>query len=598
MTSTPPDSSFERLYRASNLTRRQLRAWFGHQLRPRSSQWNVGIRMRLDGVLDEARWLRAFELIVASSSSLRSRFVVRAGVPWREVHDAPAVVETEDFTRCADPQRAASEWILDRSLRHLPLDGCLYDAALLRCGGGSWIWYLNQVHMITDGVSLEVLAEAVFDLYACEADTAELSAPPLSGMEEYVLSERRAQDGERGEASRSYWSSVLAEPVAPTRWMGRRKDPRRLALTRVRERLSPQRCEALLAAAAATPGERKPGLPAMLFAAFARFVGEHCGEQPAPLAVVLHNRRRMPLKRSVGLLMDVLPLRHAVDRRRPLALEAAALTGRLQEVLRHDPSGVCGMIPPEAVAFPFNFHRESFRRSARGLHAEQEWIPPSEGTEALALQVTDFGARGELELAMDLDREMFPGDQPMRTMRGFLATLDESVGDAARPPSLGSALASIEGLRAWRIERGGAEAGGVVQLQAVADGECSPLDLRRALLAAVPRDELPDEIRLVPTLEVGTDAPPLAHEHSRPPNGPAETLLAEVWTQVLGLPVNDAAAHFLELGGDSLRAVLVAAQVEQRTGVRMRPEELFLHDLAGAARALPQHGADAWKPAS
>jgi acyl carrier protein len=598
MASPSPDQAFERLYRASNLTRRQLRAWFGHQLRPHSSQWNVGVRMRLDGALDEERWQRAFALIVAACSSLRSRFVVRDGVPFRELHDEAAVVALEDFTRCADPQQAAADWIRMRSTRHMPLDGRLYDAALLRCGERAWIWYLNQVHMITDGVALEVLAEAVFDLYASAADTERLSAPRLAGMEEYVAAERTAQEGARGEASRSYWSGVLAAPATPTCWLGRRKDPRRLVLTRVSERLDPQRCERLLAAAAAAPGDRKPGLPAMLFAAFARFVSEHCGEQPAPLAVVLHNRRRRAFKRSVGLLMDVLPLRHAVDRRQPLAVEATRLSARLQELLRHDPGGVCGMIPPEAVAFPFNFHRESFRRTARGLHAEQEWIPPSEGSEALALQVTDFGARGELAIAMDLDGEMFPGDEPARTLADFMATLDEVAVDpgAARPVGLGRALATVDGLRAWRLERDDGD--GTVRLHAVAERVTTPLELRRALLAALPRAALPDEIRLVPALDCSAIALPRQRTPSRPPAGAAETLLAEIWSEVLGVKVTDAAAHFLDLGGDSLRAVLVAARVEQRTGTRMRPEELFLHDLQGAARALPQHGGNAWNPAS
>ncbi|MDQ1538283.1 MAG: hypothetical protein QOE58_2676, partial [Actinomycetota bacterium] len=50
----------------------------------------------------------------------------------------------------------------------------------------------------------------------------------------------------------------------------------------------------------------------------------------------------------------------------------------------------------------------------------------------------------------------------------------------------------------------------------------------------------------------------------RDPSGPAETLLAEVWAQVLGREVVGAEDNFFELGGDSIRAVQVAALAQER----------------------------------
>jgi hypothetical protein len=55
---------------------------------------------------------------------------------------------------------------------------------------------------------------------------------------------------------------------------------------------------------------------------------------------------------------------------------------------------------------------------------------------------------------------------------------------------------------------------------------------------------------------------------------------------VLGLPAVSAGDRFLARGGDSLRAVLAATLIESGSGVRLRPEELFLRDLAQLARLL------------
>ena len=60
------EDAFERIYRSSNLSRRQLRAWLGHRARPAATLWNLAIRMPIAGNLDPWRWERAFACLVAA----------------------------------------------------------------------------------------------------------------------------------------------------------------------------------------------------------------------------------------------------------------------------------------------------------------------------------------------------------------------------------------------------------------------------------------------------------------------------------------------------------------------------------------------------
>jgi acyl-CoA synthetase (AMP-forming)/AMP-acid ligase II/acyl carrier protein len=60
-----------------------------------------------------------------------------------------------------------------------------------------------------------------------------------------------------------------------------------------------------------------------------------------------------------------------------------------------------------------------------------------------------------------------------------------------------------------------------------------------------------------------------------PPATPAERDLAEVWQEVLGRPVRDVTDEFFVLGGDSFRAVQLAAAVSARFGVDASTELVF-----------------------
>ncbi|MER7760629.1 AMP-binding protein [Streptomyces sp. NPDC097619] len=62
---------------------------------------------------------------------------------------------------------------------------------------------------------------------------------------------------------------------------------------------------------------------------------------------------------------------------------------------------------------------------------------------------------------------------------------------------------------------------------------------------------------------------------ARPPRTATERLLAELWQEVLGRPVRDLAEEFFALGGDSFRAVQLAAAITERFGVETGAAVVF-----------------------
>ncbi|MFI9627980.1 amino acid adenylation domain-containing protein [Streptomyces sp. NPDC052042] len=96
----------------------------------------------------------------------------------------------------------------------------------------------------------------------------------------------------------------------------------------------------------------------------------------------------------------------------------------------------------------------------------------------------------------------------------------------------------------------------------------------------VPSFQLPDRVvtvdRLPLTANGKVDRRALADllagpQELRPvrPLTPHERTLADIWSALLGTPVGSPAAHFFQLGGNSLLAMSVQAEVEQRTGAHL-----------------------------
>src|SRR5262249_55310497 len=71
------------------------------------------------------------------------------------------------------------------------------------------------------------------------------------------------------------------------------------------------------------------------------------------------------------------------------------------------------------------------------------------------------------------------------------------------------------------------------------------------------------------------------------PRTPQEQILAEIWSEVLGIERVGIHDSFFELGGDSIRSVQVRAKARER-GLELSVQQLFLHrTIEALATVLP-----------
>ncbi|WP_199443117.1 non-ribosomal peptide synthase/polyketide synthase [Umezawaea beigongshangensis] len=128
----------------------------------------------------------------------------------------------------------------------------------------------------------------------------------------------------------------------------------------------------------------------------------------------------------------------------------------------------------------------------------------------------------------------------------------------------------------------------------------SPEELREFLARSLPEHAVPPAFVALAELPLtrngkldraalpAPDAPPPTTS-SVPPDGPVQTALARIWTEVLGRDPIGAHDNFFDLGGDSVLSIQVVHRARQ-AGLRMTSKDLFGHqtvaELAGVVTEL------------
>jgi len=171
------------------------------------------------------------------------------------------------------------------------------------------------------------------------------------------------------------------------------------------------------------------------------------------------------------------------------------------------------------------------------------------------------------------------------------------LGNRVEPAEVEAELVRIEGVREAAVAtregpRGDARL--VAYVVTEESAPTSPGEIRRALATRLPRHLIPSSVVALEALPLGSNGKvdrgalpdPGTRARGGRPTDDRERLVARVWEQVLGIAPVGADDDFFDLGGDSLAAAEVLAQLEIETG-RTLPLSVF------AASATVTHLAEA-----
>ncbi|MBY8863490.1 amino acid adenylation domain-containing protein [Nocardia sp. CA2R105] len=214
-------------------------------------------------------------------------------------------VDTIDLRGEPDPEAAAQAWM--RAEYRAPLDPLtdrLVAVTMLRLAADRWFWYSRIHHIVLDGMGALTLVQRTGELYNAAREGTPAPASKAEDLRAVVEADRAYRDSDRFAADRAYWLDHLDGMPDPVSLAGR------LAAAdahpnRVTDAL-PKDTGALLDSVAHAASA---GVAPTVVAAFGAYLAAMTGAPEVVLSLPVSARTTAVLRRSGGMIANVVPLR-------------------------------------------------------------------------------------------------------------------------------------------------------------------------------------------------------------------------------------------------------------------------------------------------
>lgn len=298
------------------LSSTQERLWFLCALDPGGAGFKIPFALRLQGRLDLCALARALTEIVRRHEPLRTRFWTRDGEPVQSVEPAallrPAVVDLSGLPE--EPRDRAARGVAALEAAHSMDLGC---PPLLRCVVAretrrSHLLHLTIHHLVADGWSMGIFVRELGELYRglARGEVPGLAELPVR-YSDFVAWEREFLDGDASREQLRHWMAVLRDVPAvlelPT---DRPRDAVQGDAGSSRTLFLPAPLAGQVAGLARGEGAT---LFMVLLSAFSVLLHRYSGQGDFCVGTPVANRNRPELEPLIGLFVNTLALRVAVD---------------------------------------------------------------------------------------------------------------------------------------------------------------------------------------------------------------------------------------------------------------------------------------------
>ncbi|MDL9936850.1 amino acid adenylation domain-containing protein [Gordonia sp. ABSL1-1] len=320
----------------------QRSIWFAQQLMP---QTPISIAQYVDiaGELDEdllrtvgrqvaREFGTAMVRLLPADDRLAAAAGTSAGEPVQYFDDALRdEMLVLDFRGHPDPEAAARRWMDDEF--RAPLDlfaDRLIESAIVRIAEQRWFWYTRVHHILLDGYGASRFIERMVEVYNANAEGVPVPATRAGTLADLYADDLTYRSSTRFETDRRHWAERMAALPDPIRLA----DPTAGAGAGSRTVGGPLDAD-LCADVESFCAEHQVTVAAVVSAAAALYTGRAAGRDDVVLSLPVSARTNAVLRRSGGMVSNVVPIRCTLAADTTVIGLVRAVTTELSGALRH-----------------------------------------------------------------------------------------------------------------------------------------------------------------------------------------------------------------------------------------------------------------------
>ncbi|ONM50128.1 non-ribosomal peptide synthetase [Nocardia donostiensis] len=311
----------------------QTAMYYAQRIRP-DVPLTIAQYVEIHGDLDAGRLLYSIERFGAETQVGLVRIVEVDGVPHQLVDPShrPGWARV-DLRAETDPHEAALRWMHEHA--NSPIDlvhDTLITNAVLRIGEHDYIWYARAHHILIDGYGAMNALSRTAEIYTAVENRTEPSVSRATPLAELYADESHYRESERFATDREYWREQLDGVGAPISLSHVKNTPTADPGRRLAAAVLDERTEAAVGAATETFSASNSILFAAALACYVRSV---TAEDDVVLSLPVSARTTVSLRRSAGVVSNVVPLRVRFDAATTLDDVVRTVERQITGALRH-----------------------------------------------------------------------------------------------------------------------------------------------------------------------------------------------------------------------------------------------------------------------
>ena len=550
----------------------QQRLWFLDQLQGPTAAYNVHVGLWLYGSLNLTALQLSLQELVNRHETFRTSFALKKSGLFQLVEPHQEVpLPVTDFADFPDPYPPACE--LAKREVATPFDlskGPLFRARVMRIGPEEHVLLCTMHHTITDSWSTQIFVKELALAYEAFAigKPAELPELPIQ-YGDFSEWQQEWLQGEMVQKQLDYWKETLKDA------------PQLLQLPQDQPRPVEQSLEGAthtyavpsqVMAGVRSLATRHQATPFMvLLACFKVLLYRYSGQPDVLVGVPVAGRNQVETEGLIGFFVDTVVLRNNLSGNPPFAdLLAQVRESTLAAFANVDVpfDRIVETIQPDRTLsynpvfqVMFSVIKSSIRSHAFGNLTAFPYVVNSSVSVFDLFSTFIEDSDGKWWLQLDFNTSIFRPERITRMFEDYIELLRGITVDAR---------AHIDKLR----------------VPSLAQAEFAPV---RPPSGPLTSDKTAQEA-LVPS-------PRLMQHSTTLSNVAEEALLVEIWKDVLGVPNISVHDNFFDVGGHSLLAARVIAQIREATGRKIPVSAIFrAPTLQGLAQVLKNNSISAHDP--
>jgi tyrocidine synthetase III len=292
----------------------QRRLWIAAQTSGYETLYHMPAAYIITGALNIDALNNALQMLVARHEVLRTFFVVKAGIPYQQLHpveNSITVTVTDGRLMKGDEVRTFVDAYLQQPFDLM--NGPLMRTGVVQLSDLSAILLFNIHHIISDGHTSGILLQELTQLYNAALQQAENPLPAfILQYKDYAWWQQQLLAGPQHAALQSYWQQQLQGAVPPDFPLDY---PRGAAITYDATTTTVQLPETLYQAIKLLAQEQQVTLFMLLSAAFHVLLYKYTGTEDMITGTVVSGRHRKELTQQAGIYVNTIACRIHCDRK-------------------------------------------------------------------------------------------------------------------------------------------------------------------------------------------------------------------------------------------------------------------------------------------